>query len=175
MVGHERVNTPFFPFNFLILILILISSSSLSSAPCTTDLPESLLTIAASARIKNLVHLGKKVIFSYFEEESQISLTKFDFCFCCNRQKWSKNIRNRLFFFSKKTELTRNLSRNIGLGTAPLDRVFEPYSPDSTQILFSYPFIELSSFSFFLLLFCFLPFCFFNKTKSPFWSHCIKL
>ena len=57
-------------------------------APCTTDLPESLgleiqeslLTIAASVRIKNLVHLGKKVIFSYFEEESQISHTKFDFC-----------------------------------------------------------------------------------------------
>ena len=75
---------PFIPFNFL----ILISSSSLSSAPCTTDIPESLgleiqeslLTIAASAKIKNLVHLGKKVIFSYFEEESQISLTKVNFC-----------------------------------------------------------------------------------------------
>ena len=76
---------PFIPYIFL----ILISSSSLSSTPCcTTDLPESLgleiqeslLTIAASARIKNLVHLGKKVIFNYFEEESQISLTKVDFC-----------------------------------------------------------------------------------------------
>ena len=75
---------PFIPCIFL----ILTSSSSLSSTHCTTDLPESLgleiqetlLTIAASARIKNLVHLGKKVIFSHFEEESQISLIKVDFC-----------------------------------------------------------------------------------------------
>ena len=67
---------PFIPFIFL----ILISSSSLSSTHCTTDLSESLgleiqeslLTIAASARIKNLVHLDKKVIFSYFEQESHI-------------------------------------------------------------------------------------------------------
>ena len=75
---------PFIPFIFL----ILTSSYSLSSTHCTTDFPESLglesqvslLTIAASARIKNLVHLGKKVIFIHFEEESQISVTKVDFC-----------------------------------------------------------------------------------------------